>query len=250
MARREDEIMCKPLLLASLCTAVGGVAALTAAAPVPKPEPGRPGPDFPRYMTCTGVLGHSVVHTSGGAVMAWSLREGECNRILRLTTPELKAKAEKSLGKKVKVKMTTYQLADELGGHVVLEIGPVEGTGAFPTDEKPELTFAQDGKDLVVSATVTVNNSSHVLWTHAIVLGKDVRLYYQVFQNRDLLVRSQKRIEVKWRLVGHKKGEETFHVEKTFLPSSVELKELLPPLQKLMEEGEKFTKELKRCTAS
>jgi hypothetical protein len=72
-----------------------------------------------------------------------------------------------------------------------------------------------------------------------------VRLYYQVFQNRDLLVRSQKRIAVKWRLVGHKKGNETYHVEKSFLPSSAELKELLPQLQKLMEEGEKFKKERK-----
>jgi hypothetical protein len=236
--------MWKKLLLTNLFTAVVGVAALTAAAPVPKPEPGRPSPDFP-YMTCTGVLGHSMVQTSSSAVMAWSLQEGKDHWILRFQTPEMKKKAEKLLGKKVKVKMTTYELADSLGGHVVLEIDLVEETGTFPADKNPELTFTQDGKDLVVSATITVNNSSHVLWTHAIVLGKDVRLYYQVFQNRDLLVRSQKRIEVKWRLVGHKKGEETYHVEKSFLPSSAELRELLPQLQKLMEKGEKFKKKLK-----
>jgi hypothetical protein len=118
-------------------------------------------------------------------------------------------------------------------------------SSAFTADEKPKLNFTQGGKDLVVSTTITVNNSSHVLWTHAIVLGKDVRLYYQVFQNRDLLVRSQKQIEVQWRLAGHKKGEETYQVEKSFLPSSAELKELLPQLQKLMEEGAKFKKESK-----
>jgi hypothetical protein len=207
MARREGEIMRTRLLLAGLFTAAG-VAALTAAVPGPKPEPGQPGPAFPLHMTRTGVLRYTMVqNVFGRAVMAWSLQEGKDHWILRLGTQELRQKAEKLLGKKVKVKMTTSELADTLGGHVVLGIDPVEGTGAFQGDEKPELSFTQDGKDLVVSATVTVNNGSHVLWTHAVVLGKDVRLYYQVFQNRDLLVRSQKRIEVKWRLVGHKKGE-------------------------------------------
>ena len=118
-------------------------------------------------------------------------------------------------------------------------------SSAFSQDEKLKLKFTQDGKDLVVSTTLTVNSSSHVLWTHAIIQGNDVRLYYQVFQNSDLLVRSQKQIEVKWRLVGHKKGEETYHIEKSFLPSSADLKELLPQLQKLMNEGEKSRKALK-----
>ncbi len=237
--------MWKKLLLAGLFAAVAGVAALTAAGPVPRSQPRGPGLDFPLSMTCTGVLGHSMAHTSGGAVRVWSRQEGEGNRILRFQTPELKKKAEELLGKKVKVKMRTCQLADVIGGHVVLEIDPAGGTGAFPAGEEPALTFTQDGKDLVVSATITVNNSSHVLWSNAIVLGSDVRLYYEVFQNRDLLVRSQKQIEVKWRLVGHTKGGETYRVEKGFLPSSAELKELLPHLQKLMEEGEKLKKELK-----
>jgi hypothetical protein len=242
VASREDEAMWKKLLLASLFTAVGGTAALTAADLAMKPEPGRPGPGLPRHMTCAGVLRHSMVNTSGGKVKAWSLEEGKDNPILRLRTPELKKKAEKLLGKKVKVKMTTYELADTLGGHVVLEIDPAEGAEAFPAYGKPKLTFTRDGKDLVVSARITANNSSHVLWTHALVLGKDVHLSYYVFQNRDSLVRSQKEIEVKWRLVGRKKGEEAYHVEveKSFLPSSAELKELLPQLQKLAEEGKKF----------
>jgi hypothetical protein len=115
---------------------------------------------------------------------------------------------------------------------------------AFTADESPELKFTQDGEDLVVSTMITVNNSSHALWTHATFVGNNMRLSYQVFQNRDLLVRSQKQIEVQWRLVGHTKGDETYHVEKRFLPSSAELKELLPQLQKLMEEGEKLNNEL------
>ena len=109
-------------------------------------------------------------------------------------------------------------------------------------DEKPKLTFTQVGKDLVISTTITVNNSAHVLWTHPIDQGKDVFLNYYVFQNSDLLVRSQKQIEVRWRLVGRKKGEETYHVQKDFLPSTAELKDLLPQLQKLMKEGETFKK--------
>src|SRR5262245_42719201 len=119
-------------------------------------------------------------------------------------------------------------------------------SSAIPADEPLQLKFIQNGKDLVVSTTLTVNNSSHVLWTHAIVLEENVWLYYEVFQNRDLLVRSQKQIEVKWRLAGHKKGTETYHVQKGFLPSSGELKDVLPQLQKLMQEGEKRMKELKR----
>ena len=138
--------MWKKLWLASLFAAVAGLPALTAAGPVPRSEPRRPGRDFPLYMTCTGVLGYSTAHTSGGAVRVWSLQEGDGNRTLRLPTSELKKKAEKLLGKKVKVKMTTYELADEVGGHVVLEIDPAGGTGAFPADAKPALTFTQDGK--------------------------------------------------------------------------------------------------------
>jgi hypothetical protein len=110
---------------------------------------------------------------------------------------------------------------------------------ASAADEKPKLNFAQDGDDLVVSTTIIANHSSHVLWTHSSGLGRDVYLKYHVFQNRDLLVRGQKPLEVKWRLAGRTKGEANYHVEKSFLPSSEELKDLLPQLQKLMEEGEK-----------
>ena len=112
-------------------------------------------------------------------------------------------------------------------------------------DEKPTLTFTQDDKDLIVSTAVTANNSPHVLWTHSIDLGKDVYLYYYVFQNRDLLVRggggtrSIKQVEVKWRLAGQKQGDKGYHVKEQFLPNSAELNELLPRLKKLAAEGVK-----------
>lgn len=114
-----------------------------------------------------------------------------------------------------------------------------------PADEKPKLTFTQDGKDLVITTSVTANNSSHVVWTHAIDLGKDVTLFYYVFQNRDLFVRGEggtrslKSVELKWRLADTKKDGKGFHVKEQFLPNSAELNALLPQLQKLAQEGEK-----------
>jgi len=131
----------------------------------------------------------------------------------------------------------------------LLAIVALFGSAVFAdaADEKPQLKFAQDGDDLVVSMTIIVNNSSHILWTH--VCGGtsgDVRLDYCVIQNCDLLVRGQKPIEVKWRLAGRTKGEANYHVEKSFLPSSSELKALMPQLQKLMEEGEKVRPNSKR----
>lgn len=116
---------------------------------------------------------------------------------------------------------------------------------ADAADEKPKLNFTQDGDDLVVSTTFTVNAGPHVLWTHVSDLGRDAYLNYYVIQNRDRLFRSYKQIEVKWRLIGRKQGEQNYHVEKSFLPSSAELKELLPQLQKLMEERESFRKKPK-----
>jgi hypothetical protein len=109
---------------------------------------------------------------------------------------------------------------------------------AFAEDQKPKLNLTQDGDDLVVSTTITINAGPYVLWTHAGGLGSDVSLYYYVIQNRDRLYRSTKQIEVKWRLAGRKRGADNYRVENIFLPSSTELKELLPQLQKLTDESE------------
>lgn len=103
---------------------------------------------------------------------------------------------------------------------------------------QPKLMFTIDGKDLIISTSVTANNSPHVAWTHAIDLGKDVFLYYHVIQNRDHLVRgeasrSQKQVELKWKLPGVKPGDKVYHVRQEFMPNTAELKVLLPLLQKL-----------------
>jgi hypothetical protein len=120
---------------------------------------------------------------------------------------------------------------------------------AFANDDESKLTFKQDGDDLLVSMTVDANNSPHVLWTHVNVIsshvippgGKvadakfqtSVTVYYCVIQNRDRFVRSQKPVRITWRLVGRKKGEETYKVRQAFIPNTEELKELLPKLKAL-----------------
>lgn len=128
----------------------------------------------------------------------------------------------------------------------VMAIALFVGGARADEAERPKLTLTVDGKDLIISSTVTVNNSPHVVWTHAIESGKDVFLYYQIIQNRDLLVRgegtrSQKQIELKWKLPGVKPMGKVYHVRQEFLPNTAELKELLPQLQKLVE-GDRPTK--------
>jgi len=115
--------------------------------------------------------------------------------------------------------------------------------------EQPKLAFTVEGKELTISATVSANNSPHVVWTHAIDLGKDVFLYYHVIQNRDLAVRgaeatrSRKSVELKWKLTGVKPSEKVFHVRQEFVPNTTELRQLLPQLQKLAEAGPKTVKD-------
>lgn len=105
-----------------------------------------------------------------------------------------------------------------------------------------ELTVAQEGKDVVLSAKVTVNNSPHVLWTDLWVndSSREVTLRYVVVQNRDLLVRSQKQIDVTWCVPGRAKGADPYRVEGASLtPTTDELKQLLPQVQQLVEQGER-----------
>lgn len=99
------------------------------------------------------------------------------------------------------------------------------------------LTITQDGADLVVKMNVTANASEHVLWTSAIDSGNTVTLRYYVIQNPDLFVRSQKQVEVEWRIPNRKAGDVKISVQEVFQPNSAELKELLPRLQKLSEAG-------------
>lgn len=79
--------------------------------------------------------------------------------------------------------------------------------GGDPAGEAKEaVQVRQEGEDVVVTKTVTVNNSRHALITDAYRDPRtgEMRLTYVVVQNRDYLVRSQKRIEVTWRVAGGK----------------------------------------------
>lgn len=108
--------------------------------------------------------------------------------------------------------------------------------GAAAADAAP-ITIAQDGADLVVKMSVTANNSAHVLWTNTIDSGDTAVLQYYVIQNPDLFVRSQKQVEVVWRIPKRKAGEVKIGVREVFQPNSAELKALLPRLQQLADEG-------------
>lgn len=120
--------------------------------------------------------------------------------------------------------------------------------------DKPELVFTQEGDDLVVSTTVTANNSPHVLWTHVVVTGgivlppggriedakprTTISLQYCVIQNRDWFVRSTKEVQITWRIPRQKKAGARFRAYEVFTPTSKEMKALLPQLQALT--GKRF----------
>ncbi len=100
-------------------------------------------------------------------------------------------------------------------------------------DEKAKLTFKQDGSDLVVSTVLTVNGGPHVLWTDSTKLKNEVVLKYYLVQCSDRMYRHQKEVVVTWRIVGHKQGDETYRVDDRFVPSTAQLKALLPQLDEL-----------------
>ena len=124
-----------------------------------------------------------------------------------------------------------------------LAIGLCLWTKSSASDKEDELTFRQDGDDLVVTTTLTVNNSPHVVLTDfAMISPKDeVHLSCSVVQNRDLLVRSRKEIKVEWRLPRHKKGDRSYRVESwPITPGTGELQQAIPKLQELMRAGQEF----------
>lgn len=108
--------------------------------------------------------------------------------------------------------------------------------------ETSAVTITQDGADLVVKTSVTVNNSAHVLWTSVIDSGNTVTLRYYVIQNPDLFVRSQKKVDVSWRIPNRKLGDVKIGVQEVFQPNATELKALLPQLKELAEAGELWKK--------
>jgi hypothetical protein len=117
----------------------------------------------------------------------------------------------------------------------------VVGSHSFASDEQPELTFRQDGDDLVVVATLTVNNSPHVVLTESVIgqRADKVHLFCYVIQNRDLLVRSRKEIAVEWHLTGRTRADESYQVGTcTVTAGTGELRQAIAGLQDLMTMGE------------
>lgn len=108
----------------------------------------------------------------------------------------------------------------------------------------PEVAFTQDGPDLIVTAAVTVNNSPHTAWTTSFVKSGagQVSLRYVIVQNRDLFVRSQKQVELRWRLANSRKEDaKDYRLDGTVMdPASDELRQLLPQLQDLADKGTAF----------
>jgi hypothetical protein len=105
----------------------------------------------------------------------------------------------------------------------------------------PELSFKQDGADLVVTAKVRANGADHVLLTSHSTRGKDVVLRYTLIQNQDRLVRGDgdgsrhlKEVNVEWRLKGQKAEDAGFKVEATYLTlTTAELEQLGKEVGKL-----------------
>lgn len=122
------------------------------------------------------------------------------------------------------------------------EDGPAELRAGY------KLMFEIDGQDLLVSTTVIANNSPHALSTscHYDKAGKTVSLRFCLIQNSDLLVRSQKKVRVTWRLVGLAavpRDDIRFRVEPTWVVlSTAELGDMMPQLQMLHQEGVQWNK--------
>src|SRR5688500_17896441 len=97
-------------------------------------------------------------------------------------------------------------LAMSLAAARGVAVGYVPGDPAGEAKEAEAVQVRQEGEEVVVTKTVTVNNSRHALMTDAYRDPRtgEMRLTYVVVQNRDYLVRSQKRIEVTWRVAGGK----------------------------------------------
>ena len=66
------------------------------------------------------------------------------------------------------------------------------------------LTIQQKGDDWLVSTTITINGTDHLVVADSILLGDRQTLTYVVLQNSDRLVRHRKEIEVEWRFSGER----------------------------------------------
>ena len=127
--------------------------------------------------------------------------------------------------------------------HALLAACLFVSAAAASAKDAPKLEFSKDGNDLVVKTTITVNASSHVLWTD-VIDGRDrVTLRYHVIQCKDLLVRSQKKITIEWRVPAGRTEGVKYEMVDSFQPTTAQLKALLPQLEKLAAEGAKWKRD-------
>jgi len=103
-----------------------------------------------------------------------------------------------------------------------------------------DLSFSTSGSELIVKMPFSINNSPYILWAGTAFHPNEICLNFEVIQNRDLFVRSQKEIEIEWRIPDCDEQRFSFHVRRCFLPTTEELTELIPKLQQLAVVGNKF----------
>ncbi len=106
------------------------------------------------------------------------------------------------------------------------------------TDANLKMGLKVEGPALVISAAprININDAPYALWTRPIVRDKgEVDLHFYVFQNSDLLTRSNRHIAMTWRIPHDPKANHTFRVHgDIFYPDTAELKLLLPQMQRLV----------------
>lgn len=131
-------------------------------------------------------------------------------------------------------------------------------------DHSDKLVFVQDGEDLVIAMKLEIDSKPYLIWSHPeIIMHHDphlkgprnppktlsVHLHYEVIQCRIALLptspgKMKQQVEVKWRLKNHKRDGETYWTMKGFSPSTQELEELLPKLQKLSSDTKQHNQKL------
>ena len=128
--------------------------------------------------------------------------------------------------------------------HGLAAVALVLAMSAVRADDKPEVTYKQDGADVVVSVKARANNSPHALIATTEGSDKALTLRYVLVQNPDIFVRSMKWVTVEWRLVGKKEEDvKVKGVERVELNvKTADLKAFADQVQKVVEAGEKKEK--------
>ena len=102
------------------------------------------------------------------------------------------------------------------------------------------LQLKRGPQGLIASFDFLINNSEHVLWTGFSIGANQIGLKFEVIQNRDLTVRSQKVIKIEWVLPGDTPEDLPFRIERSLAPNSQELAILATQLEQLSLVGHKL----------